>query len=328
MTMIGIADGADETNVWLTSFDGFDPDVWGFVGFADEARRARFLEGSRPGVLVLIWVTTRGPKDEQGKIVGVVQCSHETGVASDFMPRSAYEKKRADPQTRDKWDFAVRVVRAWRILPDQRQRIADFAPQTYFTPDGTSRAQFLGSQGAPLEPQEARKLFNLMVEEVDVFGGAPVSPHARGVFESLLRPSRPGPISQQGFWVEPAEGAKHLYVLQLTGKAATFLNDVSAFGKVIIKPGISSDPETRCEGLNSAYPSGSAFRWQIGCSTARRGVAALHDSMSAILAERAMQDAILAQGGRSLGNEFFLADRMIIDAVLDAGLTAAGRTVP
>ena len=328
MMLTDTADNADATNVWLTSFDGFGPEVWGFVGFSLESHRARFLRESRPGVLVVIWVSSRGPQNERGKIVGIAQCSHETGAARDFMPAADFESKQRDKRTKDKWDFAVRITRAWRILPNQQLPVRQFAPKTYYASSGNDRGTFLGSQGDRIEPGEAGKLFELMVTEVNVFGQPAVAPTARGLLESLLRPSRPGPVSQEGFWVEPAEGSKHLYVLKLSGKAAIFLNDPAALGKVIVKPGFSSEPDARCAGLNGAYPNGAAFRWLIYSSTVKRGVAPLANSEAAMLAERAMQQAILANGGRSLGNEFFLLDEREINAVLDAGLEAVGQKLP
>lgn len=313
----------DPPNVWLTSFDGFGPEEWGFIGFANEAHRARFLRETRPGVIVLIWASSRALRVDRGRIVGIVQCSHETGRALDFMPRTTHAAKQADAKTRDRWDFAVRIVRAWRIEPSHRRKIAEFAPKTYFTSAGTDRATFLGSQGDRLAPDEAAKLLQLTVEEVNVYGQPPVGSNARGLLEAVLKPSKPGPVSQMGYWSEPAEGPKHLYVLKLTGQASTFLNDASAHGSVIVKPGFSGDPQVRCAGLNAAFPASAAFRWIVHSSTGKAGLDPFPSSVEAKIGEAAMQGFICQAGGRSLGDEFFLISRHRVDDILDAGTTAA-----
>ena len=111
---------AEHPNVWLTSFYGFRPETWGFVGFTDNGRRSSFLKHTKPGVLVVIYGAGKAPKDMLGNVVGILQCTHQIGHAEDFCAPAEWVKKQADPERRDKWNFAVKAVRAWRVTPESR----------------------------------------------------------------------------------------------------------------------------------------------------------------------------------------------------------------
>lgn len=144
--------------------------------------------------------------------------SHLCGAGRDFTdPHGAATGMEAAKEAAD-FPFAVQAVRAWRIAHSHRPTIKEFAPATYFAKSGETRATFLGSQGDRLTAEEARKLLQLTVEETAVYGEATRKEHSRGLFEDVLRPSRPGPVSRRGYDVEPAEGAKHLYVLKCRAK--------------------------------------------------------------------------------------------------------------
>jgi hypothetical protein len=105
--------------VWLTSVWAFDPAGWGCIGFADENRRERFVRSTAPSVLVAIYVTkNKGPEDMRGKVVGVLEVSHDRGHAHDFISGDRWAEKEADPDSRGKWVYALRVTRAWRIVPE------------------------------------------------------------------------------------------------------------------------------------------------------------------------------------------------------------------
>ena len=81
-------------NVWLTSFYGFRPELWGFLGFTDEGRRRSFIEGSRPGVLVVVYGAGKAAKDDLGKVIGIQQCSHRIGDAQRFMAPHEWASKK------------------------------------------------------------------------------------------------------------------------------------------------------------------------------------------------------------------------------------------
>lgn len=80
--------------VWLTSFWGFDPASWGCIGFAEDNRRRRFLTNSQPGTLVAVYVTkNKGPADMRGKVVGILEVSHEVGHAQEFISGDRWAEK-------------------------------------------------------------------------------------------------------------------------------------------------------------------------------------------------------------------------------------------
>lgn len=109
----------DDRAVWLTSFWGFVPAQWGCIGFSDKAKRDRFIRLTKPGVLVAIYVTkNKGDSAERGKVVGIMEISHEAGHAEYFIAGDAWAKKEADPDARGKWLYALRATRAWRIAPE------------------------------------------------------------------------------------------------------------------------------------------------------------------------------------------------------------------
>ncbi|MEI4262024.1 hypothetical protein [Roseovarius sp. D0-M9] len=305
---------ANPPNVWITYFDGFDPGTWGFTGFTQESTRTSFVKRSEPGVLVVIAGSSRAEPAERQRVIGLLQCSHELGRDRDYMPSAAFADKEGAERSAGKWSHAVRVVRAWLILPHNRPLIEDFASETY-TP---GRAQVIGAQGMPLTADEARGILSLDLEEVDVFNQPPVD-GTRGPAEEALRPSRPGPTSQSPTEHKEAEGPCHVYVLTLSGKPGIFLNDPSARGK-IVKVGFSKAPEDRREAHNRHIPVGP-FQWNVLKSTEAEGRSAFLGSIQGKAAEAAMI-AVLDRDGRSLGREFFLSEDGVIEEAWKAALKA------
>ncbi|PJK31337.1 hypothetical protein [Minwuia thermotolerans] len=311
---------ADPPNVWLTSFYGFDPDAWGFVGFTHERARRKFVGESEPGVLMVVYGTSKALPAERRKVLGLLQCSHQLGTAEEFMHPTEWRDKVADPDRADKWNHAVRVVRAWRVTPETRMDVEEFAPQS--TAAGAWR--HIGAQGVRLERDEAGRLLHLDLSEVDVFGQNPIVGASVAAAPEILSPSKAGPVSQTPFTTRESEGPKHLYVLRLIGSADDFLGR-SAGGKFIVKAGFSKSPMTRCDDHNRALPRG-AFRWEVLHSGAALGYDAHPSSDHAKAGERAMQE-VLCGGprGESLGGEFFLAEPALIDMAWDTGNAAARR---
>jgi hypothetical protein len=307
---------SDPPNVWLTSFYGFNPEGWGFLGFADEGRRRSFLERSRPGVLVVIYGAGKAAKDLLGNVIGVVQCSHETGTAEQFMSAERWHEKERDPERKGKWNFAVKVVRAWRIAPESRVAVRRFAPVA----TSMNAWQHIGSQGEPLTPAEALNILQLDLQVCDVFGGLPIYGAAVGPAKSILAPSKAGPTSQTPHLVQEAEGPKHLYILRLVGDTDAFLGKV-ANGQLIIKAGFSKSPRTRMNDHNRALPA-CAFHWEVFFSGPQENWQPHPTSNHARAGERAMQKELLATG-RSLGGEFFLADSGTIQKAWEVGNAAA-----
>lgn len=308
--------GAEQPDVWLTSFYGFAPRNWGFLGFTEQRTRDSFNRRSKPGALVVVYAASGGQSHERGKVLGMQQVSHRVGDAQEFMTPHAWQEKQANPDRRGKWNYAVQAVRAWRVTPETRPTVAAFAPIT-FTP---GRAQVIGAQGLLLDPKEARRLLDLDFEEVEVFGGSAIHHAAAGPAKDVLKPSRPGPVSTSAHMVREAEGPKHLYILRLDGNAHHVMGrDVE--DHIVVKVGFSRSPSTRCEDHNRTLPE-CALRWTVDRSTHLDGRDAFPSSVPALAGEQAMKDW-LERYGESLGGEFFLADQDQIDRAWRRGVEAA-----
>jgi len=247
--------------------------------------------------------------------MGVMQFSHEVGRDSDYMPADAYAEKEKNERSKGKWSYAVRGVRAWRPLPHSRPLFEDFAPEAY---DPTA-VRAIGAWGKQLTYEDAQNLLSLEMEEVAVFGQPPLIVSSPGPAAEVLKPSRPGPVSQTPFEHSEAEGPCHIYVLALSGKPAIFLNDPGARG-TIIKAGFSKVPESRMEAHNRHLPVGP-FQWSVLKSTAAEGRAPFPGSVQGKAAEAALI-ANLYRDGRSLGREFFLAEDDAIENAWKAAIRA------
>lgn len=309
---------ASPPNAWLTSFYGFKPEEWGFLGFTDEERRRSFIEKSEPGVLVAIYGAGEASDDELGRIIGVLQCSHELGNAEAFCSPVRWKRKQADPTRARKWNYAVKATRAWRVTPETRMDVRQFAPDA--TKNGAW--QHIGARGERLTPREALNILKLDLQECSVYGENPVIESLPGSARQVLAPSKAGPVSQKPFLTQESEGPKHLYILALKGDTDAFLGK-PANGKLIVKAGFSKSPKTRRDDHNRALPEECAFGWEI----LKCGVSAGHEpypsSAHAKAGERRIQEVLCTPGGRSLGGEFFLAERELIVAAWEKGNQAA-----
>lgn len=309
---------SDPPNVWLTSFYGFRPEEWGLLGFADDSRRRGFIEGSKPGVLVAVYGAGEASKNELHKIIGVQQCSHQTGHTSNFMSPAAWKAKELDPNRKGRWNFAVKATRAWRVTPESRVDVREFAPRA----TASGAWQHIGSRGEPLTRQEALNVLKLDLQEVQVYGENPIFGSQPGSAKEILAPSRAGPVSQSPFVTRESEGPKHLYVLRLVGDTNAFLGEESN-GQIVVKAGFSRSPQTRCDDHNRALPK-CAFRWEILWSGQSVGYEPYPSSDHAKAGERAMQQVLCTpKRGCSLGGEFFLAEQALIAEAWDKGNFAA-----
>jgi hypothetical protein len=305
-------------NVWLTSVYGFRPEEYGFLGFSDPTMRDSFVKRSKPGVLVVVYGAPKASKVEQGKIIGIQQCSHCIGPSQQFMSPAAWTRKERDPDRAGRWDFAVKATRAWRVTPETWMPVSQFAPETY----SSGRGQVIGSRGMPLESREALRILKLDLQEVEVYGETPMVASTAGNAKEILAPSKAGPVSQSSHVAHEAEGPKHLYILKLHGDIDAFLGE-RANGHFIVKAGFSRSPQIRCIDFNRTLPR-CAFRWDVFYSGALSGYEPHPTSEHAKAGERAMQTALCTQpDGRSLGGEFFLATSDLIEQAWKAGNLAA-----
>ncbi|MCF6122069.1 hypothetical protein EN904_26900 [Mesorhizobium sp. M7A.F.Ca.CA.001.07.2.1] len=311
----------DGRQVWLTSFWGFDPASWGCIGFADEARRARYLSNSKPGTLVAIYVTKgKGPENMRGKVVGVLEISHEIGHAQEFISGDRWAEKERDQDSRGKWLYAVKATRAWRIVPEDWRRVEELFPQAY----RGSNAELIGANGVPVSADEAAELYELDVYEVPVYGQTePVDPTIQ-TLESALSPSRAVRPASRPYWVGETNGPKHLYILRLVGNIGAYLGrrDDEVEDKHIIKVGFSKSPQARRDQIQSAYPRG-AFHWEVFKPSPQPDTAPYASAEIAIAGEDAMKKRLVEDGAEVLGGEFFLADDNLIYRIWAAGSNAA-----
>lgn len=307
-----------EPKVLLTSYFGFTPWDWPCLTFRDEGRRDTVIAETRPGFLALIYGSRskQTPESQRGKLVGLYQCSHRKGPTEDFLSPAGLKRKREVEPKPNSWGNAIEAIRAWSIPADVAPFISDFAPTTYDTDSGTTIGRF----GRWLAPEEARKILDLNLVPEPTFWGSEVVESALAPAREALRPSRPGPVSQSGYFVAEAEGPKHLYILELVGDAGQFLGR-SAGGRRIIKVGFSRSPVSRCRAHNSALPQG-AFAWHLLKSTLIEGRDPFTPSHAAKFGEQQMIKLLVARGD-SLGGEFFLASDQAIEEAWALGIKSA-----
>lgn len=309
---------SDPSNVWLTSFYGFRPEEWGFLGFSDEGRRKSFIDNSKPGALVVIYGSGKASKEHLGQVIGVQQCSHQIGHSRQFMSPYEWNVKESDPQRAGKWNYGVKATRAWRVTPESQMDVRAFAPKA----TETGAWQHIGARGVKLSRQDALNILKLDLQEVDVYGENPIVGSSPGSAREILAPSKAGPVSQAPFATKESEGPKHLYVLKLEGDADAFLGE-AANGKLIIKVGFSKSPMTRRDDHNRTLPRG-AFRWEVLYSGQTSGFDPYPSSDHAKAGERAMQEILCREPhGKSLGGEFFLAETALIKEAWQKGNSTA-----
>lgn len=312
-------------DLWLTSFWGFDPAGWGCIGFADEAKRNRYLRLSTPTTLMAIYVTkSRGPLEMRGKVVGVLEISHNTGPASHFIAGDRWAEKERDPASRGKWPFAVQATRAWRIVQEDWISVDELFPDAY----ASAHAEYIGSSGVQVSPIEAEHLLQLDVYEVPVYGQRQRVTGVIQTLESALSPSRAVPPSAEPYWVGETDGPKHLYILELSGDTAAYLgrSDDDVDGRRIIKVGFSRSPSARRDQIQSAYPAGQ-FKWAVRYPQPIPGAAPYPNARVAIVGEDAMKRRLVTEAAEVLGGEFFLAEDWLVHSTWSAGKYAAEKAV-
>jgi hypothetical protein len=311
--------GQEKPDVWLTSYYGFAPKSWGYLGFTLEWMRKRFLRESRPGALVVVYGA--GSADcpaERGRVLGIQQQTHIKGFKRDFLPDWRWAEEERDPKRREKWNFGLKAARAWKVTPESRPLVRDFFPDTF----APGRATGIGAYGMRLTHAEAQRVLTLDLVEAQLFGGLPVDVELPGPAREVLKPSRAGPVSQSAFMVREAEGPKHLYILKLEGDPDALLGR-SAQSRQIVKVGMSCSPETRCDAHNHALPKG-AFRWRVLRSTHMEGRDPFPSSKHAIEGENAMKRYLEGAAlSESLGREFFLAESNTLEGAWAEGIAAA-----
>lgn len=175
---------ASECQVWLTGTFGFTPSEWGYFSFTDEGCRDRVLKQTRPGFLVVVYGSSNQHVDpvERKKILGILQCSHEAGIASDYLSPEGFARWQEIRMGPNSWKFAIQVLRAWKVCEESRPYVKDFATDTYRPEKGQSISRY----SALLTQHEARKILDLEVKEIEVFNTKPRFQKEKGLAKDIF----------------------------------------------------------------------------------------------------------------------------------------------
>lgn len=296
---------ATEPKVLLSGAFGFDPYHWPCLPFTNQGRVKTIREQSCPGFFALVYAT-KTPQVEasiRGRVLGLMQLSHVTSPTEDLLSPQGRARKQALQSKANTWNTAFRAMRAWEIARDHRPCVAELAQETYSATAGKALAHY----GAWLKPAEVAKILELPLIPQPLFGIDEGVEAVLAEAREVLKPSRPGPVSQNPYMVREAEGPKYVYILELQGNADHFLGK-AAEGRSILKVGFSKSPATRCLAFNSALPKG-AFHWRVLRSSLDEGEPPFPSSHKAKEVEQAMITFLDERGG-SLGREFFLSDKV------------------
>lgn len=312
----------DERDVWLTSFWGYDPKNWGCIGFADSNRREKFISQTTSGALVCIYVTkAEGGIELGGRVAGVLEVSHSRGDLTEFISGTEQQKRASNLYTRNKWSFALKVTRAWEIVEEEKPLVEGIFPTTY----KSSNAQYIGSNGVPIDDTEVSTLKKLTVREVQVYKGGRVSDSSVQTFENALKPSSAIMPATEPYFVGEIDGPKYIYILRLTGELSDWFSDSSMDleDKELIKVGFSKSPRDRCRQIQSSYPKGQ-FTWEVLFPNPIPDVPPYANAITAIKGEDAMKAKLeTLSEACSLGGEFYLIDKYSTRTVWNNGKAKA-----
>ncbi|HEY4942369.1 MAG TPA: hypothetical protein VII56_13155 [Rhizomicrobium sp.] len=288
--------------IWLKGFWGFDPESEGFLGYTRSGDRDRLLRSYVPGDLVLIYGTSSNETDwhDRGKALGFLEITEQRILASERMSAAAHDWRVLNGLT-EKWNFAVPVVRAWRVVPGQAGSVLKrIAHRTYTR----AFAQHIATRGELLEASEVKRALALDVVEVNVFQSERQEATRDVSLIDGFVPSRAFPPSsgQRSFTI--IDGPCHLYLMRWSGSSEGLLGDV--FGEIaeltVVKVGISNDPKARCAGLNRSLPPPSLTKWFLQAESPE-----FDSAPNAVIAETALKQRFRTNF-RSIGGEFFLGD--------------------
>jgi T5orf172 domain len=202
---------------------------------------------------------------------------------------------------RDKWTWAIPVVRAWRA--DESILLERIAPETYRPEAG----QAIAVWSPPLLPAEVDLALKVKVTEVSVFGEPPIPGTAvvAAQLKQAFEPSRafPGSFGERTSTYE--DGPTFLYLARFEGDAWALLGRARPLGDKtsLVKIGVSNDLKRRLSELNGGFPPASIGKWsmQLKSEPSYEGRAAAES------AEQTFKDNAKTRL-RSLGGEFFQGD--------------------
>jgi hypothetical protein len=301
--------------VWAKAFWGFEPESEGFLGFTRPGDRERLLASFRAGDLIMIYGTKGAStnRSDRGNSLGFLEIAAERIDARQRMSQSTVEW-RQNHGLFEKWNYAVPVLRAWRVSPGQMRKIETIASTTY----DLSNAQNIATRGMLLSPSESLSALSLQVAETPVFVSEDEVSSVSALFLDAFVPSRgleiaPGPRS-----FEFIDGPTKVYLLRWSGPATQMLD--TRYGQIedmsILKIGLSKNPVGRCEGLNRSLPPAGTLKWTVIAESKF-----FPDGQSAKSVEDKLKTHF-SGAFRSLGGEFFLGN---VDAASNRFLAIARR---
>lgn len=312
-----------ETSVHLSPFWKWTPEKWGGIGWTYETEGRKTLKDlSDPFLCVCYSVKSqasvepkhRAPREERGYILGFVLANKEEGDRDDFTHPSVYDS------APDKWRFSVRVLKAYRYIPEHWLNAYEF----FSSKEGRSVAR----RGKDITGHPSlSKLQELDYYETEVYSNPtkfpqPLPPPSPSTPAGMVRG---GPIRGTGYEVsgDLENRPCDLYILRLAGDASAFLG-YPARGSSIYKIGFSYSPRTRLSAFRKAMPEG-AFEWKMYCSTRKDKHALYKNPHIAQVGEYAMKK-YLAENAKHLSGEFYLATRIHIDKAWEIGRKEALRS--
>ena len=235
-----ILDQYDEARI--TSFWGWSPQTWGCVGFSQKGRRDTIVRETTDPFIMVIYVTDNagepeeGELDYRGQVAGFYVISHEETDRA-----SATHKKHYATEP-DKWNYSLKAIKAYEIIPEDRPSIRDFEPSIH----QANKAIAVSKHSAILTDAAFQRLKSYSYREVPVYDSdesssfeiiAPTS-EARAVKGYVSG----GNANGSGYYVPPeGDSEKELYILKMSGDASAFLGEQTV-DKKIYKVGLSISP--------------------------------------------------------------------------------------
>ena len=232
-------------------------------------------------------------------MIGFLQVEARAIRDIDKASAAGMQRKR-DKGWKEKWTYAVPVVRAWRV--DESIRLERIAPKTYRPEAG----QAIAVWNPPLLPEEIDLALKIKVTEVSVFGEPPLPETAlkRKPFGQVFQPSRafPGSFGKRTATYE--DGPTRMYLARFDGDGFALLGRTQPQfdNSVLVKIGVSNDTNRRASELNAGFPPASVGKWTMQL------VSEPYDGRQvAEAAEQAFKDRA-GKELQSLGGEFFRGD--------------------
>ncbi len=285
---------------------GFTPETHGYVGFTKEGSRRSYIEACEPGDLMAV-VGQRSEYTEAGdvgRMLGLVELDPVPIRDTDRMSNASYQEK-IDRGWKDRWIYAMPVMKAWRIGREIKTR--HIAPVTY----APNNARAIGGNALLLQPREALAVLRLPVRKVAIYGQPDWIPDAPEKTETLASVAvSHGPRPSFGERTScVTDGETKLYVMQLVGFSNVVFRKSVKSTDVIVKIGRSNDPLRRQSELNFGFPPACTLYWTIRLTQKFASADDAHAAEQKLL-------SIIESKGYSIGKEFAVLPEREINGLM------------